>query len=55
MFGQMASRDGGMPQLVGIIGAATDPVHQLDTTPTPTKIHEPIPALYLPRRPEGRV
>lgn len=55
MFGRMASRYGGMPQLVGIIGAATDPVHQLDTTPTPTKIHEPIPALYLPRRPEGRV
>ena len=49
------ARDGGVPQLVGIIGAATDPVHQLDTTPTPTKAHEPIPALYLSKRPEGRV
>jgi hypothetical protein len=29
--------DGGVPQLASIIGAATDPVHQLDTTPTPTK------------------
>lgn len=30
-------RDGGVAQLVSIIGAATDPVHQLDTTLTPTK------------------
>jgi hypothetical protein len=49
------ARDDGMTQLVGIIGAATDPVHRLDTTPTPTNAYEPIPALYLSRRPEGHV
>jgi hypothetical protein len=32
------ARDGRVPQLVGIIGVVTDPVHQLDTTPTPTKV-----------------
>ena len=32
------ARDGGVAQLASIIGAATDPVHQLDTTPTPTKV-----------------
>jgi hypothetical protein len=31
------ARDGGVAQLASIIGAATDPVHQLDTTLTPTK------------------
>jgi hypothetical protein len=31
------ARDGGVSQLASIIGAATDPVHQLDTTLTPTK------------------
>ena len=30
--------DGGVAQLASIIGAATDPVHQHDTTPTPTKV-----------------
>ena len=30
--------DGGVAQLASIIGAATDPVHQLDTTPTPAKV-----------------
>jgi len=49
------ARDGGVPQLAGIIGAAMDPVHQPDTTPTPTKAHEPIPALYLSKRPAGHV
>jgi hypothetical protein len=32
------ARDGGAAPLASIIGAATDPVHQLDTTPTPTKL-----------------
>ena len=32
------ARDGGVAQLASIIGAATDPVHQLDTTLTPTKV-----------------
>jgi hypothetical protein len=31
------ARDGGVAQLASLIGAATDPVHQLDTTLTPTK------------------
>jgi hypothetical protein len=32
------ARDGGVAHLASIIGVATDPVHQLDTTPTPTKV-----------------
>ena len=32
------ARDGGVAQLASIIGAATDPVHQLDTTLTPAKV-----------------
>jgi hypothetical protein len=32
------ARDGGVAQLASIIGAATDPVHQLDTTLTPTRV-----------------
>lgn len=32
------ARDGGVAQPASIIGAATDPVHQLDTTLTPTKV-----------------
>ena len=31
------ARDGGVARLASTIGAATDPVHQLDTTLTPTK------------------
>ncbi len=32
------ARDGGVAQRASIIGAATDPVHQLDTTLTPTRV-----------------
>jgi len=32
------ARDGGVAQPASIIGAATDPVHQLDTTLTPTRV-----------------
>jgi hypothetical protein len=32
------ARDGGVAQLASIIGAATGPVHQLDTTLIPTKV-----------------
>jgi predicted DNA-binding transcriptional regulator YafY len=32
------ARDGGVAQLASIIDAATGPVHQLDTTLTPTKV-----------------